>query len=203
MIEPTKRVSAEDLNLTEKLVQVARVAELVQRVKRFSFRALVVVGGGDDNVGVGLGKARVVPAAIRKGGAVARKALIKVPLRGHTIPHEVTCKFGASEVLLKPAAPGTGIIAGGGVRATLEAAGVKDVLTKSLGSSNQVNVVKATILALSQLKNVEEELIKRGVRIAPPAPQAAPTETVAPPVAEKAPTSEKPAPAAEKKEQRG
>ncbi len=129
--------------------------------KRLSFSALAVTGDGKGHVGIGLGKANEVPVAISKANATARKNLIKVPLAGTTIPYEVKVKFGAAQVLLKPAAPGTGIIAGGSVRAVLEASGIKDILTKSLGSSNRINVAKATMLALSQLKNPKEELAKR------------------------------------------
>lgn len=129
--------------------------------KRLSFSALAVTGDGKGHVGIGLGKANEVPVAISKANAIARKNLIKVPLAGTTIPYEVRVKFGAAQVLLKPAAPGTGIIAGGSVRAVLEACGIKDVLTKSLGSSNRINVAKATMLALSQLKDPKEELAKR------------------------------------------
>jgi small subunit ribosomal protein S5 len=160
-MEQTERINPTDLNLTEKLVHVSRVAKVVKRGRRFSFSALVVVGDGEGHVGAGLGKAREVPAAIRKAGAVARKNLIKVPMKGTTIPYEVVTKFGAAKVMLKPAAPGTGIIAGGGVRATVEAAGIKDIITKSLGSSNHINVVRATMLALSQLKDPKQESMRR------------------------------------------
>jgi len=121
----------------------------------------VVTGDGNGNVGIGVGKANEVPAAINKAGAIARKNLIKVPLARTTIPHEMMVKFGAAKVLLKPAAPGTGIIAGSSIRAVLEAAGIKDILTKSLGSANRINVAKATILALSQLREPKEEVAKR------------------------------------------
>jgi small subunit ribosomal protein S5 len=160
-MEQTEKINPSDLNLTEKLVHVNRVAKVVKRGRRFSFSALVVVGDGEGHVGAGLGKAREVPAAIRKAGAVARKNLIRVPMDGTTIPYEVITKFGAAKVMLKPAAPGTGVIAGGGVRATVEAAGIKDILTKSMGSPNPVNVVRATMLALSQLKDPKQELARR------------------------------------------
>ena len=155
------KIDSTELVLNDKLIYVNRVSKVMKGGKRMSFSALVVTGDGDGHVGVGMGKAKEVPAAINKGGAIARKGLIKVSLAGTTIPHEIKVKFGAAKVLLKPAAPGTGIIAGGGVRAVLEAVGIKDVLTKSLGSSNHINVTKATLLALSQLRDPKEELAKR------------------------------------------
>ncbi len=157
----TLKIDPTELALSDKLVYVNRVAKVVKGGKRFRFSALVVTGDGNGHVGIGMGKASEVPEAISKGGAIARKNLIKVPLAGTTIPHEIRVKFGAASVLLKPAAPGTGIIAGGSIRAVLEAAGIRDVLTKSLGSSNRINVAKATILALSQLRQPKEEVAKR------------------------------------------
>jgi len=155
-MERTDRVDPKELNLTEKLIKVNRVAKVVKRGRRFSFSALVVVGDGEGHVGAGLGKAREVPAAIRKAGAVARKNLIRVPMVEGTIPYKVVTKYGGAKVMLKPAAPGTGVIAGGGVRATVECAGIKDIVTKSMGSSNPINVVRATVLALSQLRETQQ-----------------------------------------------
>jgi len=151
----------EEIELTEKLVYVNRVAKVVRGGRNFRFSALVVVGDGHGQVGFGMGKAREVALAIQKAGTIARKNLIQMPLVGSTIPHEIIAKYGAAKVLLKPAAPGTGVIAGGSVRAVLEVAGVRDILTKCLGSSNPVNVVKATILALSQLREPEKERARR------------------------------------------
>ena len=143
--------------LDERVVHIARTAKVVKGGRRFAFRAVVVVG---DN------QARGVPDAIRKGAERARKNMRKVSLMGTTIPHEVLAQFGAAKVLLKPASPGTGVIAGGGVRAVVEAAGIRDILTKSLGSSNVLNVIRATLEGLSQLKDVEEEARLRGKPVA-------------------------------------
>ncbi len=161
MKEPLSRIDPTDLTLNDKLVSINRVAKVMRGGKRLSFSALMVTGDGNGHVGIGVGKANEVPAAISKASATAKKNLIKVPLAGTTIPYGIRVKFGAAKVLLKPAAPGTGIIAGGSVRAVLEAAGIKDILTKSLGSSNKINVAKAAMLALSQLKEPKEELTKR------------------------------------------
>ena len=161
MKQTVSRIDPIELTLSDKLVYINRVSKVVRGGKRLRFSALSVTGDGNGHVGIGVGKANEVPGAISKAGAIARKSLIKVPLVGTTIPHEIKVKFGAAEVLLKPAAPGTGIIAGGSIRAVVEAAGIKDILTKSLGSSNKVNVAKATILALMQLRDPKEVLAKR------------------------------------------
>ena len=155
------RGEGRDGDLQEKVVYINRVSKVVKGGRRFSFSAVVVVGDGQGRVGAGMGKANEVPEAIRKGSAIARKSLITVPMNKSTIAHPILARFGAAKVMMKPASPGTGVIAGGGVRAVMESAGIKDVLTKSLGSSNVINVVKATIQGLSDLRDPQSQVARR------------------------------------------
>jgi small subunit ribosomal protein S5 len=156
-----ERINADALELEERVVQINRVAKVVKGGRRFSFSTVVVVGDGKGHVGVGMGKAAEVPEAIRKGTEAAKKNLIRIPLVGDTIPHDVVTKFSATKVMIRPAAPGTGVIAGRGVRPVVEAAGIKNLLSKVYGSNNPVNVVKAAFQALSELSSLGEMARRR------------------------------------------
>lgn len=161
-----RRIDPNELDLNDRVIHINRCSKVVKGGRRFSFSALVVVGDGQGHVGYGLGKAKEVPEAIRKGVEKAKKSLISVPLQERSIPFDVVGKYGAGKVLLKSASQGTGVIAGGAIRAVLEVAGVGDILSKCLGSNNPHNMVKATMNALGQLKSPEDVLARRGVGVA-------------------------------------
>ncbi len=158
-----QRVDNNETNLTDRVIHINRTSKVVKGGRRFSFSALVVVGDGSGNVGYGLGKAKEVPEAIRKGVESAKKNIISVPIQGTTIPYDVIGKFGAGKVMLRPASEGTGVIAGGAARAILEVAGISDILSKCLGSNNPHNVVKATFKALQLLRSPEDIRARRGI----------------------------------------
>ena len=165
---PQQEKPKDDSGISEKVVFINRCAKVVKGGRRFSFSALIVAGDKAGKVGCGFGKANEVSEAIRKASEAAKKSLVKIAVRENTIPHEVLGEFGGGRVLLRPASPGTGVIAGGGVRAVIEAAGIRDVLAKSLGSSNHANVVKATIEAMRQLRRREDIFKARGIPMRTP-----------------------------------
>ncbi len=159
------KIKSSELELRDKLVYVGRTAKVVKGGRRFNFSAIVVVGDGNGHVGYGLGKAGEVVDAVTKATEAAKKNIVKVQLQGTTLPHEVVGKFGAAKVLIRPATPGTGVIAAGGVRAILELAGVQDVLTKSLGSSNPHNTIKATLRGLTDMEDAQAVASRRGISV--------------------------------------
>ena len=171
-----EKVSAQGLDLQERVIEINRVAKVVKGGRRFSFTALVAVGDEHDVVGIGYGKAREVPLAIQKAVENARKDLIRIPKYGQTLPHFIVGRFGAGHVVLRPASEGTGVIAGGGVRAVLELAGIRDILAKSLGTTNPINMAKATVNALQSLRRPEDVARARGKTIAEVLPYKRPAE---------------------------
>ena len=192
----SRRDETEDSGLIERVVKIRRVSKVVKGGRHLTFNAMVVVGDGAGNVGSGLGKAGAVPDAVRKGTSVARKDMHAVTLKETTIPHEMVAKYGAAKVLLMPAAPGTGIIAGGGVRAVMEAAGVRDVLSKTYGSNNTINIVKATMMALDRMRDPVAQTRRRRNFGAPSTPIASPVVTPVAVAPSAAPVNEpQPAPA--------